>query len=1164
MQHPVTRRLRYLFLFFLFFAVGAPLALDAEPVPAAHAKKKRKKRKKKKKKKSKKASTADDKAEDDDGKKSAGGSVPEKEPEKEEELRTTGPADIKAPVGEKKVKKKDLTAEADKKRDESIAEIASVLPKVKGGQKGELVFRLAELYWAKSKYIYQTEFEEFDAAYQKWVDTGRQGKEPTLERFTKKSEAYKKQALKNYKVVLKDYPEYPRLDEVLYIMAYNEYQAGKKKAGIKNYSKLIRQFPNSEYVADSYLALGEHYFTANDLSRATKAYTKAYDKGREINKPITYRYAEYKLAWCDYNAENYDKALTKFKNVVEESEKAAQGDKDGAQLKGEALNDMVLTYSQLNEVDKAYKYFKKKAGGEKSYHLMSKLSGVYESQGKFDNQIKTLRRLINIDPDNASAPDYQARIVSAYSKLGKRDKVRKEITRLVELYRPGSPWWNKNKDNEMATERALVVAEQRMRELVTDYHRYADKHKTYDDYELARDLYGQYLQAFPTSEQAYTLNFYYAEILWDLGQWRDAAEQYDAVVARDAKGRYTRDCAYNAILAWEKIVANEPKPVRNKDGLLVKNKKKQKGKIANKKVKLEKVEKNKEYKPEDIPEPEQKLADACDAYVRVVPEELSKKDPKLEEELIVVKFKSAYTYHKYFHFDQAAERFGELIGRWPDNEYARRGADSILDSYAAREKWKPLEKWSREFAAVKPLMKDKDFAKSVFKFMQGASFKSIQEDYNQGLALEKKEKKKTPEVVAIYTQSAERFEGFVKEFPDSEFAPIAMFNAMDIYDGANKLDLAIRATNHLLEKYPKEIGKDQLGEINAERKCRLNLVRYHEKIADYENSAKYALEYFEKYKDDDKAPDVLYNSGIFYLGLGDTKRAVESFKTYLEKFKDAKDTPDVYLRMAAVYEDAEEWVTASGLYDGFEQKYGKKATKEQIMNSRYKTALLQEKAGRADQSLATCEDILKRYKKDVLKKSDVGQLAGGYCAFKVLESEWEAYKQIKIATTKKGKKGMKEIKDNLDAKLKQRDIIGKKYFDVLSYGNGEWGVAGLYRAAEVLLEYVDALRNAPDPPALANNFDALDIFRAELDNKLLPVEDQAIQALESALQKAFELGIYSPYTLAIEDRLRTFKPSAFGEVHGLPFYDASGTSDKGDNKQAADDKDADKKKTARR
>jgi TolA-binding protein len=1147
------RRTPSILLFGFALGLMAPALVGEAPIPAASAKKK-----KKKSKKSNKANEAKKDAAP------AAAPAPEEAPaeEADTELRTTGPARLELPVTEKAM---DLSAKADGKRDETIAEIKQILPKVTGEQKGELVFRLAELYWEKSKFIYQSEFKDFDTTYQDWVDNGRQGKEPKLEDFTSKSEAYKKQALSNYAVVLKDYPEYPRLDEVLYIMAYNEYQAGKNKEAVQNYSKLIRQYPSSDYVADSYLALGEHYFAANKLPQATKAYGKAYDVALEREKPSVYRYAQYKLAWCDYNAQEYDKALKRFKSVVDDSERAeargegstGDGKRDAVQLKREALNDMVLTYSQLDQVEDAHAYLKKKAGGDESFRLTTKLAMVYDNQGKHKQQVQTLRLLINLNPDHVSAPDFQSQIVQAYSKLGNRQAVRKEVTRMVELYRPGSSWWRKNEGNESAVERARTLAEQRMRELVTEYHRFAQKFKNVDDYELARDLYGQYLQAFPDSEQAYELSFYYAEILWDLGQWQDAAEQYDAVVARDTAGRYTRDCAYNAILAWEKIVAGEKPPERSKDGKLVESKGGRKAEIKEKKVVLEEIKKGKDYTAQKIPFAEERLAKACDAYVQVVPETLAKKDPKLADELIVVKFKSAYTYHRYYHFDEAAERFGELIRRWPTSDYARRGADSILDSYAAREQWVPLEKWSREFAANDPLMKDGAFSKSVNNFMQGASFKATEEVYQQAKALEKKKDKKTPEAIALYEQSARRFEGFVAEFPKSEYAPIALFNAMQIHDGASMLDLALASAQSLLEQYPKEINEGSLKENNVEEKLRLNLVRYYQSMADYPTSAKVAVDFVDRYPKHEKSPDVLYDSGVFFLGLGDTTSAVKSFMRYIKEYPKQSDIPDVFLRMATVYEDTDEWVKAANLYDSFEKNYGKQAKPDQILASRYKTALMLSKAGREDQSLEVCQGLLKSYKREELKKTETGQLAGGYCAFKVLEPEWVTYSAIAIESTETGrnpramKKAMEQVRSSLDLKKKKMEEMARKYVEVLEYGNGEWGVAGLYRAAQSLLEYVDTLRNAPDPPALANNFDALDIFRAELDNIAFPVEDEAIRALEQALGKAFELGIYSEHTLAIQETLKQFRPGAFGDVHELPYFPSAAGGDATTSAQTA-------------
>lgn len=1127
------RRLRDLLALVVLIGVASPLVVEVVSIPEAHARKKKSSNKKQSKKASPKP------AEKAAASKAGEG---EQATPAEDTLRTSGPAAMQMPFSEKEF---DNTARADKKRDEAIEEIRTLIPKVKGEQKGELIFRLAELYWAKSRYIYFQEFKQFDEAMQAYVDGGHQGKEPRLEDFTGKSEAYKKQALQNYSIVLEKYPEYPRLDEVLYIMAYNEYQAGKKNEAIKNYSKLIRQYPQSEYVADSYLALGEHYFAENDLAKATKAYEKAFEEGKKQNRPGTYRYAEYKLGWCDYNRQEYDKALAKFKNVIKESERATK-DGDAVRLKEEALNDTVLTFAQLNQVEPAYKYFRQHSDNDKAFRLTTKLAGIYGNQGKHQLEVEAYRFLINTDPDNVAAPDFQSAIVNAYSKLGEHDAVRKEVRRLVELYRPGSPWWRKNESNQSAVERARAIAESRMREMVTEYHRFAQKFKKVDDYTLARDLYADYLQAFPDSEHAYRLSFFYAEILWDLDEWEKAAGAYDTVVTLDPKGEYTRNAAWNAILAWEKIVKGE-KPRSFKKGDTIQESKsgaRRDGKVQDVRS-IEKIEKGREYKARPIPDAEVKLAAACDRYVSVVPEEAAKKDPKLMEELIVVKFKAGYIYQSYYHFDEAAKRLGELIDRWPSSDYARRGADLILDSYAAREEWDNLEHWSRTFAKNKPLMKDPKFAQAVATFMEGASFKSIELFNENAKKLEKKDEAKARE---MYAQAAERFMAFVKEFPKSEFAPIALYNSQLIYKKAVQLDLAIAAANRLLNEYKKEIGEGELLKAKVEEQTLLNLASYNEQVANYRVAADHYLAFVDKFKDHPDAPNALYNAGIFYLGLGDSTSAVKSFARYVkdfEKRKDVKDIPAVYLQMASVYENDEDWKRAAALYGEFEKLHGKDASATQLMTARYKHAFTLEKAGRGDEMREVCRGILAGFSKlkDDVKKQDITQLAGGYCAFQVLEPEWQEYKRIQIVTKGGGnpRAVMAQVKTALDLKLKKRDEIAKKYIDILNYGNGEWGVAGLYRASEALLDYVDTLRNAPDPPPLANNPEALDLFRAELDNIAFPVEDEAIKALDKALETAFRLGIYSDYTIAIEEKLKLFRPSAFGEVREMPFFPSAGT-----------------------
>src|SRR5207237_649687 len=159
----------------------------------------------------------------------------------------------------------------------------------------------------------------------------------------------------------------------------------------------------------------------------------------------------------------------------------------------------ILTYSQLDQTREAYEYIKKEAGAPEAYRLTGKLASIYKEQGKRPLQIDTLRLMINLDPDNGMSPDIQSSMLEAYAGLNDRENVKKEVGRLVELYRQGSPWFRKNEANKQITERALTVAESRMRELVTDYHQHAQKFKTFDDYDAAANIYDQYLKAFPDS-----------------------------------------------------------------------------------------------------------------------------------------------------------------------------------------------------------------------------------------------------------------------------------------------------------------------------------------------------------------------------------------------------------------------------------------------------------------------------------------------------------------------------------------------------------------------------------------------------------------------------------------------------------------------------------------
>ncbi len=453
------------------------------------------------------------------------------------------------------------TRQAAVKRDEAIRELKKLIHTAPPELRAEMIFRLAELFWEKSRYLHAMEMERYEAQHRARAHRRADEEAIDLAEATKASELVKVDALKLYRRVLEEDPKYARNDEVLFYLAHNEYQAGNRDAAVEHYTRLTRDFPKSRLIPDVYLQLGEHHFNHNELEPARVAYQRAL----ETRADRVFNYALYKLAWCDYNARDYTAGLDKLKQVIARASEAASG--NAIQLKAEAVRDLARFFSFVNEVGGALKTFERVAKRERVHSLGRSLAGFYREQGKWKLEIEVSKRLLRSHPNHEKAPRLQADIVEAYSKLLDNQKVRQEVERLVDTYAPGTPWYKRQKGRGKAGEAALAaryaLTESRLRDLVTEYHRFAQERKNVSAYRLARDIYQRYLKAFPDAEASQSMRFFYAEVLWALKEWKAAAEQYTEVAQRDLEGKkagkYTRRAAYDAILAWEKIVVEGPR-----------------------------------------------------------------------------------------------------------------------------------------------------------------------------------------------------------------------------------------------------------------------------------------------------------------------------------------------------------------------------------------------------------------------------------------------------------------------------------------------------------------------------------------------------------------------------------------------------------------------------
>ncbi|XXF81007.1 tetratricopeptide repeat protein [Myxococcaceae bacterium GXIMD 01537] len=1050
---------------------------------------------------------------------------------------------------------------ADRKRDEAIEGFRRLIPKLQDGtsRKAEMLYRLSELYWEKSKYLYRLEMDRFLAAektYDAAVARGEKAAQPRQEHV--ESERYRAETMALYEELLRAYPQYEARDEVLFSLGYNLYELGRRKEAVARYEQLLEEFPKSQFMPDAFIQLGNHYFDDNKLLKAKENYERARDTG----VPKIYAYAVYKLSWCDFNAGEYEAGLKKLHEVVDY---AGQRGEELGDLKTEALNDLTVFYVQLDRPDEAIAYFKAKAPAKRQERLIAKTAyGLAGEAGQHDSAIKMFRVLISDAPMGAGAPEYQQAIVRAYEGLRQRNQVRAEMKRMVDLYKPGGTWWQANASNLPTLRNAFNVTEEAMRVMVTEYHQEAQKTRQVETYRLARDIYKQYVDAFATNENpefvadsAFNMRFFYAEILWALEEWEAAAAGYDAVVAFQVPDRdtarevsnesYRKSAAYAAVLAYDKLVKIERGQLTRSD--LKDNQKvdenKDKGDIEKKRL----VKRDaKERAEEALTRFEERLVAACDTY--------NTRYPGNPDE-IDLRYQAAVVLYDRNHFVDAAHRFGEIIDKFPEERRSRDAADLTMFVLESREEWLELNTLSRRFLANKKLTKPgTDFAHRVADVVEGSQYKWVDE------VVYKKEK--DPK------KAAEEFIKFVAEFPQSENADRALTYAMVIFQDANELDRGVTAGERVLKEYPR--GPFEL-------KVRYTLATFYEKLAEFRKSAGMYEAFVEAYDSAAKAgvakkpqaaktakaskqadkpaspeegegkraskaaerqtllaeaeewvADALFNAGVWWEGVGEPQKATAAYTAYISRFRDRKDVPQVAYTLALLHEKDGRWADAARAFASFTDTYGRDArtTAAQHYEARYRELLAwrQLKDARNSERLQT--ELLRSWRnlpEQARRDTDVLN-AYAHARFLALEPLWKRYTDIRFTH-------VATIRRDLASKQKEIQRVEKEYAGVLSTGSGEWGIAALTRIGLAYADFARNIMDSPDPQGL--DADQAAMYRGELENLAMPLEQKSGEALEKALEKAYELSLYNEWTLAAQEQVNKLQPGSYAQVRQVPF-----------------------------
>jgi len=541
----------------------------------------------------------------------------------------------------------------EEKLNKEISQLQYLSKRLKGNETRQKIYiRLAKGYSEKAALIERREQENYDKQL-KMFFAGSRSTKPSL-RLTE-SKKYNRKALDLYKYYVKTYPKADDLDQALFFLGYNSMGLGQKKAAIGYYSSLSRRFPNSDYIDEANLSLGDYYFAQDRRSSAKKYYQKVSRDSRSPLGPL----ALYKLSWVNYKMGSHQQALKGLLKVIRLSKVAGVRNKKSVALAAEAKKDLPMFYAEAGDPKNALTYFTNIMSRKEAAKSIEKLAYYYVDKGDKEEAQFLFSKLIKLNPGDDRSFDYQYSLVNMQASTGREEAYEQELYKWVSQFGPKSKWAKSSKNRKKVNE-SLKKAEISLRSYVLKLHNQARESKSKAKMLRSEKGYRIYLKNFEKDEKSDEMRFYYAELLYELGAYKDAYTAYQEV----GKSKYKAKANLNSVLSLEKLIPKDEE-VRARVG-----------------------KSTKEY---PLSQDEKRFIESAQAYLS---------DSSNKEQRADIKYRVASIYYSHNYFGESEKVFKEIIREYPSSEYATYASDLIIDSYKLKKDYDGLEKAGKELIQI--------------------------------------------------------------------------------------------------------------------------------------------------------------------------------------------------------------------------------------------------------------------------------------------------------------------------------------------------------------------------------------------------------------------------------------------------------------------------------
>jgi tetratricopeptide (TPR) repeat protein len=980
----------------------------------------------------------------------------------------------------------------------------------------------------------------------------------------------RQESIRTYATLVQDHPNYNRMDEVLFSLAFGLEELRQQDRSREVYRRLIKGFPNSRFIPHAYLSFAEFYFNEGDMPASLQFYNKVLEIPVERN-PV-YGYALYKSAWAYYNQEDFRGSLQKFVETIEFATANSEA-RDAENLSRQSRREMVLPYAMVGSPNRALEFFRRyTANEEQAMETFESLGELYFDTGQWPNTIAVYQQLIAEQPRSDKTCYWQTRITNAVVSSRPKDDQVREMQRMVDLY---EAYVRQGGHAEQAINMCKQEAATILVSLATAWHREAigtDTQPGTNDrntMRLATQLYQMVLEKFPDMERMqfpdidrrdwptqYKVSYYYAELLWKMEQWDQCGPAFDRVVELNPEGEYTADAALASVLCYDRLYQQSYQS-REREVATRRGGGNRRGNRRRQQEEEAEPTGAERYAAREFNDLERGMLRAFDRYVCFVPD---------SEDLPTVKYRRARIYYEANRFEEAAVLFKDIA-------WNHRGTD--LAVYAANLYLDCLNVLGSMIEPNRPtcITEIKNSIEPLSGFYCDESNRDSHAelcDVLERLRCDVLRKEAEAFQAARDWQAAARaYVGIYRghsECGDANYMAEVLYNAAINFEAARLLGRAIQVRQVLVERHSEsrysKLATYQIGANYHALAIYGQAATWYERFArafpgqDGQNCAeedapaniRAALESACR---EAIAHTALQNAVFFRLGLGEEETAIEDAELFARNYSRRlpRETSQVIFSLGTIYERQRNWTKVVDHYRGFLRRFNRQALPQQVVRANVEIGKAYWNANDKNRAEGAFRDAMRAYSGGAVEAinglADVeadqkavwvfeAKDAASEALFYLAEYKYAEFTAIAFPTYRGGRSlervnawATEDFMPWVERKRTALMAAQAEYERIAELQIPRWEIAAAARIGEMWRSFVDEFRDAPVPDEVENDDELRDIYLGRLDEVSEPFVRQAIDKFEFCLITSTRVRWFNNFSQQCEQELNRLNPQEY-------------------------------------